>query len=55
MKLTDFKNLSIINVGLEWFADELKKQEVKVLHVKWAPPVTIREDILSILKKIEGT
>jgi hypothetical protein len=54
VKLSDLRRLSVINVGLEWFADELEKQGVKVVHVKWAPPIALKGDILSILKKIEG-
>lgn len=54
MKLSDLKELIVINIGLEWFADELKRQGVQTAHVKWAPPTALKSDILSILKKIEG-
>ncbi|MEM3366149.1 MAG: hypothetical protein QXQ64_06970 [Candidatus Bathyarchaeia archaeon] len=54
MKLVDLRTISVINIGLEWFAEELKKQGVRVTHIKWVPPTALKSDILSILRKIEG-
>ncbi|MGE4563087.1 MAG: hypothetical protein AAEC10_09135 [Rhodospirillales bacterium] len=36
-KLLD-EPLSVINAGLERFAQDLEQQGVNVVHVDWAPP-----------------
>lgn len=30
--------LNVINVGIEMFSDDLKKQHVPVTHLSWTPP-----------------
>jgi len=40
---------SVINVGLELFADALESQSTPVAHVAWQPPVQIEDDLKDIL------
>jgi hypothetical protein len=44
--------LKVINVGLELFKDELKKQGVKVAHVAWEPLPKMEKEYEDILSKI---
>lgn len=46
------KELKVINVGVELFAEELRKQGVKVVQVDFKPPRKLDEDIEEILSKI---
>lgn len=41
MTVTGFPKslLNVINVGLERFAEDLKKHDVSVVQVDWSPPV----------------
>lgn len=45
-------NMKILNVGLELFYNELKKQGGNVIHVEWKPPVKLEKDIEDILSKV---
>lgn len=47
------KQLRVVNLGLEIFADELKKQNVTVTHVSWRPPAGGKPHLLEILEKLE--
>ncbi len=49
------KELKIINIGIEMFADDLEKQNVDVIHVNWRPPAGGDLDILKLLEKLEGS
>jgi hypothetical protein len=49
------KELKVINVGIEMFADDLEKQNVDVIHVNWRPPAGGDLDILKFLEKLEGS
>ncbi len=52
-KVNLFKTeLKIINIGVEMFADDLKKQNIQVVHVNWKPPAEGDLDILKILEKL---
>jgi len=42
----------IINIGLEHFYHELKKQGVEVVHVVWKPRPRLEKDLEEILEKI---
>ncbi len=44
--------LRIVNVGLEHFYRELKKQNIKVAHVSWTPRPKLEKELEEILKKI---
>ena len=49
------KELKVINIGIEMFADDLEKQNVDVIHVNWRPPAGGDLDILKLLEKLEGS
>ncbi|HEC65831.1 MAG TPA: fdrA domain protein [bacterium] len=49
------RKLKVINIGIEMFADDLKKQDVEVIHVNWQPPAGGDLDILKLLEKLEGS
>lgn len=44
--------ISIINLGLEKFANTYKEYGVDVIHVDWKPPVELEEDLSDILDLI---
>jgi FdrA protein len=41
-----------INIGVYDFADSLKIQEVKVIHVNWSPPAGGDPDLIELLDKL---
>lgn len=45
--------LRVINLGLESFAETLKKRETPVMHVRWQPPAMGDEDLLTLLDKLK--
>jgi len=48
------KKLKIINIGLESFAEDLKKQRVKVIEVNWKPPAKGKKELLDLLEKLDA-
>jgi FdrA protein len=48
------KELVVINLGLDSFADNLRKEEVKVLQMDWRPPAGGNERLIALLEKLEG-
>ncbi len=46
------KKPCVINIGLEYFYNELKKQGVDVVHVVWKPKPKLEKDLEEILDKI---
>ncbi len=53
-KLNDFfgKKVSVINLGIPSFADDLKHQNIDVVHVEWRPPAGGNKKIQALLEKI---
>lgn len=49
------KELKVINIGIEMFAEDLEQQNVDVVHVDWRPPAEGDLDILKLLEKLEGS
>jgi len=47
------KKLKVINLGIQTFAEDLKKQGVEVVHVDWRPPAGGDVEILKLLDKLE--
>jgi FdrA protein len=47
------KELKVINMGLEGFAETLKERGTTVLHVRWQPPAMGDDDLLSLLDKLK--
>jgi hypothetical protein len=46
--------VSVINVGLQDFADELAAQGVPVVHVQWQPPAGGDPVLAALLAKLGG-
>ena len=44
--------LTVVNIGLEGFASELKQQGVTVVHVEWAPPAGGDAKLADLLSKL---
>jgi len=47
------EKLEVINMGLESFNDNLKKQNVKTVQVDWKPPARGNKKMLSLLDKLK--
>jgi hypothetical protein len=48
------KKLVVINMGLESFAENLRKEDVEVLQMDWKPPAGGNTRLISLLKKLDG-
>ena len=46
------KELKIINIGLENFAESIKSQNVTVVDTDWKPPALGDDDLFDILKSL---
>jgi deoxyribodipyrimidine photolyase-like uncharacterized protein len=46
------EEVKVVNIGLEYFYEELKKQGIKVAHVRWQPKPKLEKEIEDILSKI---
>jgi len=46
------QKLKVINLGVEIFADDLKRQGVEVISVDWQPPAGGDEELLRLLEKL---
>ena len=46
--------LEVINIGLESFFNELKEQEVKVVHVDWKPSAGGNKKMASMLSRLKS-
>jgi hypothetical protein len=46
------KELVVINMGLESFADNLRKEDVKVLPMDWKPPTGGNKRLIALLEKL---
>ena len=44
--------LKIVNIGLESFSQDLKKQDVSVIHVDWSPPAGGNVELANLLSKL---
>ena len=47
------EELVVINMGLDAFGDNLKKERVKVLSMNWKPPAGGNKKLISFLEKLE--
>jgi hypothetical protein len=47
------RELQIINLGLEGFAESLREKGAAVTHVRWQPPARGDENLLSLLDKLK--
>jgi hypothetical protein len=46
------KELKVINIGLDSFAENLRKEEVEVLQLDWKPPAGGDKRLISLLEKL---
>ena len=46
------RDLVVINMGLEVFSENLKKEEVSVLQMDWRPPAGGNEKLTALLSKL---
>ena len=44
--------LKVINIGLEIFYKDLKRQQIKVVHVSWRPSPVTEKDLEDALRKL---
>ena len=47
------KDLKIINMGLESFANDLRDQEIETVHMNWKPPAGGNKKMMSLLSKLK--
>jgi hypothetical protein len=45
------KEMMVINIGLELFAESLEEQGVKVAHVDWSPPAGGDAELIKLLDR----
>jgi hypothetical protein len=46
-------DLVVINMGVEAFGENLKKEKVKVLSMNWKPPAGGNQKLVSLLEKLD--
>ena len=44
--------VNAVNVGLEWFARDLRDCDIKVVHVDWVPPAGGDPEMAALLAKL---
>ncbi len=42
----------VINIGLSFFADDLKKQDAEMVNVDWSPPARGNIELVNLLAKL---
>ena len=47
------KELKVINIGIQTFAQELERQGVKVVSIQWRPPASGDLEMLDLLDRLE--
>jgi hypothetical protein len=46
------EKLKVVNIGISTFANDLRSQNVEVVHVDWKPPAGGDIDMLKLLEKL---
>jgi hypothetical protein len=46
------EKLKVVNIGISTFADDLRSQDVDVVHVDWKPPAGGDIKMLRLLEKL---
>jgi len=46
------EKLKVVNIGIATFADDLRSQDVEVVHVDWKPPAGGDIEMLKLLEKL---
>jgi acetoin utilization deacetylase AcuC-like enzyme len=47
------EDLVVVNLGLDTFADTLRKEQVKVIQMNWRPPAGGNQSLIALLDKLE--
>ncbi len=47
------KELKVINMGLESFANDLRDQKVETVHMNWKPPAGGNKKMMALLSKLK--
>ena len=42
----------VINIGLSSFADDLNKQDIKMVNIDWSPPARGNVELANLLSKL---
>ena len=48
------QQVQVINLGIASFSEDLKKQNVPVVHVDWNPPAGGNKKVASLLDKLKS-
>lgn len=48
------QDLRVINLGLKSFADDLKSQNIQVIHVDWRPAAGGNAKMMAILNRLKS-
>lgn len=46
------EKLKVVNIGVQTFADDLRSQDVEVVHVDWKPPAGGDIEMLRLLERL---
>lgn len=46
-------DLTVVNLGLDTFAEALRREGVRVLQMNWRPPAGGNKRLIELLKKLE--
>jgi hypothetical protein len=46
------QELKVVSIGVSTFADDLRSQDVEVVHVDWRPPAGGDVEMLKLLEKL---
>jgi FdrA protein len=46
------EKLKVVNIGISTFAEDLRSQNVEVVHVDWKPPAGGDIEMLRLLEKL---
>ena len=46
------EKLKVVNIGISTFSDDLRDQNVEVVHVDWKPPAGGDVEMLKLLEKL---
>jgi len=46
------RELLVVNIGIRPFYEDLKKQNIRAVHVDWEPPAGGDQEIVALLDKL---
>jgi hypothetical protein len=48
------QQLQVVNIGLEVFAETLRRHDVPLVHLDWRPPAQGDAHLLDLLQRLQG-